>query len=89
MMIPPEWLLRTDEMINLPNESSSELAHRISPVIKVTEDGNMEQSPENSFLLPVSRSDTSEVGYLNVPSPKVAIAASEDCGAPEPSIDDV
>ncbi|XP_077314047.1 coiled-coil domain-containing protein 30 isoform X2 [Lithobates pipiens] len=89
MMIPSEWLLRTDEMINLPNESFSELAHRISPVIKVTEDGNMEQSPENSFLLPVSRSDTSEVGYLNVPSPKVAMAASEDCGAPEPSIDDV
>ncbi|XP_040182212.1 coiled-coil domain-containing protein 30 isoform X2 [Rana temporaria] len=89
MMIPSEWLLRTEEMINLPNESFSDLAHRSSPVIKVTEDGNMEQSPENSFLLPVSRSDTSEVGYLNVPSPKVTIAASEDCGAPEPSIDDV
>ncbi|XP_018408169.1 PREDICTED: coiled-coil domain-containing protein 30 [Nanorana parkeri] len=89
MMIPSDWLLRTDDMINLPNESFSEAAHQSSPVIKVTEEGNVERSPESSLPLPVSRSDTSEVGYLNVPSPKVIIAASEDCGAPEPSINDV
>ncbi|XP_072283282.1 coiled-coil domain-containing protein 30 isoform X2 [Pyxicephalus adspersus] len=89
MMIPSDWLMRVDEIINLPNESFSEVTRHSSPVIKVTEDGNMEQSPESSFPLPVSRSDTSEVGYLNVHSPKVIIAASEDCGVPESRVNDV
>ncbi|KAM5141175.1 coiled-coil domain-containing protein 30 isoform 2-T3 [Mantella aurantiaca] len=88
MMIPSDWLLRTEQMINLPNESFSELGRHSSPVIKVTEDGNVEQSPESSFPLPVSRSDTSEVGYLNVPFPEVMAESCDECGAPEPRIGD-
>ncbi|XP_068096653.1 coiled-coil domain-containing protein 30 isoform X2 [Hyperolius riggenbachi] len=89
MMIPPEWLLRMDEIIHLPSDSYSEREPQSSPVTKDSDDGNLELMSEVSASTPVPRSDTSEFGYLNVTSPTVTIPGLEDSGAPEPSFQDV
>ncbi|KAM9299040.1 coiled-coil domain-containing protein 30 [Gastrophryne carolinensis] len=84
MMIPPEWMLRGDDIISLPNDS---LACQSSPLCTRMADGDLEPSPDSP--LPVTHSEASEVGYLNVPSPNVTFTVLGDSRTPEPDMEDV
>ncbi|XP_069803523.1 coiled-coil domain-containing protein 30 isoform X2 [Dendropsophus ebraccatus] len=86
-VMSPECLLKPEAIIN---HSSSETEPASPPVMSNLIDvTKLEQSPDNPMNLSLSRSDTLEVGYLNVASPGVPIPSLELSMSPEPCTDNI
>ncbi|XP_075047165.1 coiled-coil domain-containing protein 30-like [Mixophyes fleayi] len=87
-MIPSECLLRPDVILN---ERFSEIEPSSSSMILkvVDDDAKFVETPEIPVSLSLSRSDTSEVGYLNVVSPGDPITSPEKSVAPASCTEDV
>ncbi|XP_063799017.1 coiled-coil domain-containing protein 30 isoform X3 [Pseudophryne corroboree] len=79
-MIPSECLLRPDAVLK---ERFSQIeASSSTLMLKVIDDAKLEQTPEKPLSLSLSRSETSEVGYLNVVSPRAPITSPEQSVMP-------